>query len=151
MTKASKTPWADVPELRREIMRANRRKDTGPELALRSALHRRGLRYRVDHPIRVTSGRPLRPDVVFTRARVAVYLHGCYWHGCPVHGTTPATRREYWTAKIADNKARDARHARLLEEAGWTVVQVWEHEDPKVAASTIARVIAGALGDDAGT
>jgi DNA mismatch endonuclease, patch repair protein len=143
MTKASNTPWAGVPELRREIMRANRRKNTGPELALRSALHRRGLRYRVDHTIRVPSGKPLRPDVVFTRARVAVYLHGCYWHGCPLHGTTPATRRKYWSRKIADNKARDTRHARLLEEAGWAVVQVWEHEDPDEAACAIAKVICG--------
>jgi DNA mismatch endonuclease (patch repair protein) len=147
MSKAfnTRSPWADVPESRREIMRANRRKDTAPERALRSALHRRGLRYRVDHPIRVASGRPLRPDVVFTRARVAVYLHGCYWHGCPVHGTTPTTRRDYWAAKIADNKARDARHARLLEEAGWTVEQVWEHEDPEVAAGTVAQVIASVI------
>lgn len=126
---------------RRAIMRANRRKDTAPELALRSALHGRGLRYRVDYPIRISPGRPIRPDIVFTRACIAVYLDGCFWHGCPTHGTTPTIRNGYWAPKIAENKLRDARHTRQLEEAGWTVIRVWEHEDPVLAANAITQAV----------
>lgn len=134
-------PWNDVPATRRAIMQANRRKDTGPERALRSALHRRGLRYRIDLPIRIGKGRALRPDVVFPRARVAVYVDGCFWHGCPEHGTTPATRNDYWAPKIEENRRRDTRQTKSLEEGGWTVIRIWEHEDPEVAAQAIAELI----------
>ena len=82
-------------------MRANRRRDTGPELALRRELHRRGLRYRVDHaPI---AGLRCRADIVFTRARVAVFVDGCFWHACPEHGNIPTANREWWQAKLELN------------------------------------------------
>ena len=79
-------------------MQANRRRDTGPERALRSELHRRGLRFRVDHPVR-TGGHTVRPDIVFSRARVAVYVDGCFWHSCPLHATLPKSNAAYWTPK----------------------------------------------------
>lgn len=110
-------------------MRGNQRRDTRPELALRSALHARGMRYRVDFPIRPATGiRPIRPDIVFTRAKIAVFVDGCFWHGCPDHGTKPARNSHYWTAKLERNIQRDHRNNALLEEAGWTVVRIWEHE-----------------------
>lgn len=123
-------------------MVANRRRDTTPELRLRSALHGRGLRYRCDlridlHELRV------RPDVVFTRRKIAVFVDGCYWHGCPEHGATPQSNREYWLAKIARNQERDRRADHALRGAGWTVVRVWEHDDPEMAAE---RVVAAAAG-----
>ena len=140
MSRATK-PWPAVPDVRRRIMRANRRRDSGPERALRSALHRAGLRFRVDFPIRPSGGRPIRPDVVFPARRVAVFAHGCFWHGCPEHGTWPATNEAYWTQKIEANARRDVATTAALERDGWTVIRVWEHEDPERAASTIARFI----------
>lgn len=124
-------------------MRANRRRDTSTERAIRSALHAAGLRYRVDAPIHVEGARPVRPDVVFTKKRVAVFIDGCFWHGCPEHGTNPATNSAYWTTKLAENRERDARHQALLEGAGWTVVRLWEHEAPAPAAERVARIVRG--------
>jgi DNA mismatch endonuclease, patch repair protein len=143
MSRATKpdAPWPGVPALRREIMKANRRRDSGPERALRSALHREGLRFRVDFPIRVAGGRPIRPDVVFPARRVAVFSHGCFWHGCPEHGTWPRTNKAYWTEKIEANRRRDRSTTATLEREGWTVIRVWEHEDPELAARLIAHLV----------
>lgn len=108
-----------------ERMRNIGQRDTDCEMRLRSHLHANGLRFRVDHPI---SGVRTRPDIVFTRAKVAVFVDGCFWHGCPVHGTTSKTNSEFWRAKIAGNRARDARSTQSLIEAGWRVVRLWSHE-----------------------
>lgn len=108
-------------------MRAIRRRDSKPELALRSALHRMGLRFRVDFPVPV-DGRSPRPDIAFTRRRVAVFVDGCFWHGCPEHGGRPSKNANYWNPKIARNMERDAEQTARLEAAGWSVVRVWEHE-----------------------
>jgi DNA mismatch endonuclease (patch repair protein) len=83
----------------------------------------------------------VRPDVVFRRARVAVFIDGCFWHGCPVHGTRPRSNTAYWDTKIARNRARDERADTALTAAGWRVVRLWEHEDPADAASAIAAVV----------
>lgn len=123
-------------------MQSNRRRDTASEKLVRSALHRRGLRFRVDLPIRVDGARPVRPDIVFPRPRVAVFVDGCFWHGCPEHGTLPATNRDYWLPKIEENRQRDQRNTAALEACGWTVVRVWAHEDPAVVATRVARLIA---------
>lgn len=120
-------------------MRGNKGRDTAPELRLRSILHRQGLRYRV-------STRPLpelrrTADIVFTKVRVAVFVDGCFWHGCPEH-LRPASRNpEFWREKIEANKSRDEETDRLLEEAGWTVVRVWEHEEPDAAARRVMEVV----------
>jgi DNA mismatch endonuclease (patch repair protein) len=126
----------------RQVMIGNRRRDSEPELALRRALHAAGLRYRVDFPIRAAGARPIRPDVVFTRARLAVFLDGCFWHGCRAHGKLPRTNGRYWSAKIATNQARDERQQRTLEQAGWAVLRVWEHDPPDLAAGRVAATLA---------
>jgi DNA mismatch endonuclease (patch repair protein) len=141
MTTRRTNPMPDVHPTRRAIMRSNRRRDTGPELAIRRAVHEAGLRYRVDFPIRVADHRPIRPDLVFTRRRVAVFVDGCFWHGCPAHATSPATRARFWADKVAANRERDRRHDALLAGGGWTVLRIWEHEDPVDAAKRIAAVV----------
>ena len=108
-------------------MRANRRRDTKPELLLRSALHRRGWRFRVDAPVDL-SGRKVRPDIVFTKRRVAVFIDGCFWHSCPEHGQVPKTNVPYWESKLNSNQARDLADTHALERNGWKVVRVWEHD-----------------------
>ena len=136
MTEAS---WASSPATR-AAMQGNRSRDTLPELALRRALHRRGLRYRVNvRPIKAVRR---TADVVFTRRKVAVFLDGCFWHGCPEHYRAPAANGDYWSGKLARNTGRDAQVDRLLAEAGWVVVRVWEHEHPEDAATLIAAVLA---------
>ncbi len=120
-------------------MRANSRKDTRPEQALRAALQRRGLRFRKHYAL-AASGR-CRADIVFTRARVAVFVDGCFWHRCPEHGTRPRTNNAYWSAKIDRNVARDREQGRLLEQAGWRVVRVWEHEEVSSAADRVEWVL----------
>lgn len=120
-------------------MQSNRGRDTVPELALRRAVHALGLRYRV-------SVRPLpavrrTADLVFTKAKVAVFMDGCFWHGCPDHHTRSATNAAYWAEKVRRNRERDAETDRLLAEAGWLVVRVWEHEDPVSSARMIAEQV----------
>jgi len=116
-------------------MQANRRRDTGPELAVRRLLHARGMRFRVD--VAVERGVRSRPDIVFTRRRVAVYIDGCFWHGCPQHRTQPKANSDYWTPKLQRNVERDVAVTLALQDAGWTVLRFWEHEDPVAVTDTI--------------
>ena len=116
-------------------MKANRSSDTKPELAVRSAVHRRGLRFRV-------SARPLvdlrrTAGMVFRKARIAVFVDGCFWHGCPEHHTKPSTNSGYRASKIAGNIERDADTNTRLESAGWTVLRFWEHEAPESVADIV--------------
>jgi DNA mismatch endonuclease (patch repair protein) len=121
-------------------MRRTRRRDTSAELALRRELHRRGLRYFVDRPpLKVDRRR--RADIVFPSARVAIYVDGCFWHGCPTHGTWPKTNAPWWREKIERNRARDRSTNEALREAGWTVLRVWEHEDPGAAANRVEKAV----------
>jgi DNA mismatch endonuclease (patch repair protein) len=120
-------------------MRGNRSRDTKPELALRSAVHALGLRYRV-------STRPLpevrrTADLVFRRARVAIFLDGCFWHGCPDHYIGSASNVPYWTKKVSRNRERDQETDRLLAVSGWLSVRVWEHENPEEVAQRISRIV----------
>lgn len=119
--------WASTPQVRRR-MQTNRRRDTGPELAVRRAVHALGLRYRVD--TRPVPSLNRRADLVFTRCKVAVFVDGCFWHGCSVHHTVSRTNSEFWAMKVATNKARDAETDRLLTEAGWTVLRLWSTNRP---------------------
>jgi DNA mismatch endonuclease, patch repair protein len=120
-------------------MAATGGRDTAAELAVRSALHARGLRYRVDiAPLR---GIRRRADVVFTRARVAVFIDGCFWHGCPEHATWPRHNAEFWRAKIETNRQRDLDTDRRLSESGWEVVRVWEHEAPSEVADRVEAML----------
>lgn len=130
--------WASSDHARR-TMQANRRRDTKPELRLRSEVHRRGLRYRVDvQPVRTIRS---RADLVFTPVKVAVFVDGCFWHGCPHHRVAPKTNASYWTAKIEGNMSRDRRVTEGLEREGWTVLRIWEHEDPLEAADRVEATV----------
>ncbi|MEN3273004.1 MAG: mismatch endonuclease, patch repair protein [Actinomycetota bacterium] len=117
------------------------RRDTKPELALRRAVWKIGLRYRVD--IAPIPGRR-RADLVFTRAKVAVYVDGCFWHSCPTHATTPKANRDWWVDKLETNVRRDRDTDDRLAKAGWTVVRVWEHEPPDAAAHRVALIVRAA-------
>lgn len=121
-------------------LRATPSRDSSAEMAVRRALHRLGLRYRVNHRLEL-NGQHVRPDVVFTRQRVAVFVDGCYWHGCPTHGTRPKHNADYWRHKFERNEARDRRDDALLRASGWIVVRAWEHEDVAVVASRVARAV----------
>src|SRR5882757_174569 len=120
-------------------MQSNKGRDTQPEVALRSAVHALGLRYRVS--MRPLKGLRRTADLVFTRAKVAVFLDGCFWHGCPEHHRPAKRNSDFWTNKINGNRARDAETDRLLREAGWESIRVWEHQDPSESAAHIARVV----------
>jgi DNA mismatch endonuclease (patch repair protein) len=120
-------------------MKGNRKKDTGPELALRRELHRRGLRYRVHSVPDPSLG--CQADIVVRRARLAIFVDGCFWHGCPEHGVRPRSNADYWAKKIARNIARDGRNDAALRARGWRVVRVWEHERPGDAAAQIMALL----------
>jgi DNA mismatch endonuclease (patch repair protein) len=126
--------WASSDAIRRTMVRC-RSRDTSPELILRSILHRRGRRFRV--AFRPVPSVRRSADVVFPRARLAVFMDGCFWHGCPVHFVLPATNRSYWEGKISSNAKRDGDTDQRLREAGWTVLRLWEHEQPDVAADAV--------------
>ena len=123
----------------RSRMRATRQRETQTEMHLRSALHRRGLRYRVQRSVPPLVRRKV--DIVFSGERVAIFVDGCFWHGCPVHGTWPKQNAAYWRAKIDRNKRRDKDTDERLREAGWHVVRFWEHEDLEQAAEKIRATI----------
>jgi DNA mismatch endonuclease (patch repair protein) len=132
--------WASSPGVR-STMRANRRRNTAPEMAVRRLVHAAGLRYRVD--ARPIGSLNRRADLVFSRAKVAVFIDGCYWHGCPEHGTKARTNTDYWVPKIARNRERDAETDRLLADAGWQVIRVWEHEDAAEVALIVGSAVRG--------
>ena len=107
-------------------MRGNRRTDTKPEIALRSALHAMGYRYRKDFRLDLPLRR-VRPDIAFTGRKVAVFVDGCFWHACPEHGSKPKSNEWYWSPKLVKNVERDRAGDEALRQAGWTVVRLWEH------------------------
>ncbi len=109
-----------------------KRKDTGPELELRRALHKNGLRFRLHR-----RDLPGRPDIVFASIRLAIFVDGCFWHGCPEHRVKPKSNTQFWEAKIVENQQRDRRNDLKLTDMGWTVMHIWEHEDPKEVAQRV--------------
>lgn len=121
---------------RRRNMQSIRRKNTKPELQLRSELHALGYRYRCDFRIDLPSGR-VRPDIVFTRRKVAVFVDGCFWHSCPQHGRQPSTHESYWTPKLRKTVERDQKNTESLTRAGWHVVRIWEHEPLAEAVTSV--------------
>lgn len=134
------TSWAKNPAVR-AVMRANKARDTGPERRLRSVLHGSGLRYRIN--AKPLPGLRRTADIVFFAARVAVFVDGCYWHGCPEHYRPARVNDRFWRDKIDSNRARDRETDQLLEGAGWTVIRVWEHDDPQEAAARVEGVVRG--------
>lgn len=123
------------------LMRANRKRDTRPELKLRSALHRRGLRFHLGVAITAGDVRVV-PDVLFRRRRVALFVDGCWWHRCPEHANTPRANADYWLQKLDSNVERDRRVDAALAEAGWSVMRVWEHEVKSDSPGCAERVLA---------
>ena len=136
--RSAPTPRPSSPAARSRMVAA-RQRDTKPELQLRSALHRMGLRFRVD--VRPLPDLPRRADIVFRRARVAVFVDGCFWHGCPEHGTRSKANAEWWRLKIEKNRERDSNTTDFLREAGWRVVRAWEHESPSEIAEEVAIIV----------
>jgi DNA mismatch endonuclease (patch repair protein) len=122
-------------------MRANRRTDTKPELALRHALHRLGYRYRKDYRLDLEGGRRVRPDIAFTARKLAVFVDGCFWHACPEHGSKPRANEWYWGPKLVRNVERDRINDAALILAGWTVVRLWEHVPLDEAVSTVVTAL----------
>jgi DNA mismatch endonuclease, patch repair protein len=111
------------------------RSSSGPEMLIRRELHSRGLRFRVNHP-----RLPGRPDIAFTAAQVAVFIDGCFWHSCPDHSVLPRNNRDWWRSKLERNVERDREKDAQLEKLGWTVLHVWEHEEPLEAADSIEQL-----------
>lgn len=120
-------------------MQAAKPRDTAPEKALRSALFRKGLRFRVDaKPIKEFNR---KSDIIFRSAKVAVFVDGCFWHGCPIHGTQAKANAEFWRNKIKQNRLRDLDTSEKLKKAGWKVVRVWEHENPEKVAEKVLELV----------
>ena len=141
--RSSQVPidWVTPSESRSRNMAAVKRSNTQPEVRLRSALHTAGYRFRKDLAIRI-DGRLIRPDIAFTRPRVAVFIDGCFWHRCPLHGQIPATNATFWSAKLEANAGRDRMQDRLLTEADWLVVRLWEHESLEAGVAAVRSAIA---------
>ncbi len=137
---AGKLPVPPATDKRTQArMKRQARRDTKPELLLRSALSRAGLRYRVDYaPVESVRS---KADIVFPRLKIACFVHGCFWHGCPEHHRPTKSNTKWWADKIAATRQRDEETRIALEAAGWTVVRVWEHEPPEAAAERIAGVV----------
>lgn len=120
-------------------MRANRSLDTAPEVALRSVLHRRGLRFRKH--VAPVKGLRCQADVVFPSAMVAVFVDGCFWHRCPQHASFPKANAKWWRTKLDRTFERDRSNDAALSAAGWTPIRVWEHENVEEAADRIVAVL----------
>lgn len=133
-------PFSDVDPKRRHLMAQIGRENTAPEIAIRRAMHRAGLRFRL-HPHNL----PGRPDIVLPGRRLAIFVHGCFWHGhdCKA-GRVPKTRTEYWKRKFARNAERDADVNAALKEKGWTVVVIWECQvkQPDEVSRLVAEIAA---------
>ena len=129
-----KTP----PMTRSEIMSRVKQKDTNAERALRSALHARGLRFRLHRRIEGVT-----VDILFRRAKLVVLVDGCFWHGCPQHATYPKSHQDYWLPKLAQNKMRDKQQSARLRKAGWRVIRVWEHDCLPPSSRVVARIVRG--------
>jgi DNA mismatch endonuclease, patch repair protein len=130
-------PEASSADVRRR-MQVTPRRDTPCEIAVRSAVHAMGLRFRVDWSL---PGTRRRADLAFVRARVAVFVDGCFWHGCPEHGTWPKANAEWWRNKIVTNVERDRDTDARLKASGWTVLRFWEHDEATRAARAIQRAV----------
>ena len=125
-----------TPEQRKKNMSRIRGKNTSPELKLRKMLWESGIRgYRVHYKL------PGKPDIVFTRKKVVVFVDGCFWHKCPVCFRPPETNAEFWNEKLQKNVERDLKVTKELEDLGWTVLRFWEHEVKKTPEDVVARIL----------
>lgn len=125
----------DQPLSRSEQMARIGSRNTSPELRLRKALWKEGLRYRLH--MRTPAG---RPDLVFPGKKICVYIDGCFWHGCPDHYVLPRSRQPFWLEKLRTNVQRDRQQTAELEALGWTVIRVWEHEAAEQLEASVERI-----------
>jgi DNA mismatch endonuclease (patch repair protein) len=120
-------------------MKSVRQRNNSSEVRLRSMLHQMGLRFRLHR--RIIPGRTSTADLVFPRARVAVFIDGCFWHSCPEHKTLPKANGAWWRQKLRANVVRDRKSDQMLLELGWQVIRIWEHEDVDRAANRILNAV----------
>lgn len=139
--RAAHLPPAPPNDATHARMVSQTKKDTRPERELRRLLDELGMVYEVD--VRPLPDLRRRADVVFAAEMVAVFVDGCFWHGCPDHARTTMSNVKWWADKIQKNKDRDADTTRRLENAGWTVLRVWEHEPPADASKRVAAIVIG--------
>lgn len=130
--------WASTPGTRAS-MQSNRGRDTTPEIAVRRRLHALGLRYRVS--VRPNPTLRRTADIVFVRARVAVFIDGCFWHGCPEHYQAPVRNGGFWLEKRLRNRSRDAETDANLRASGWTVLRFWEHQVESAPDDVVSSII----------
>lgn len=123
-----------TPKQRKLCMSRIKGKNTKPELKLRKALWKKGLRYRLNYNL------PGKPDLVFVKAKIAIFVDGCFWHGCPLHGSIPKSNHEFWTKKIKKNIERDKEVTKTLQQSGWTVLRFWTHDLKENFDSVITKV-----------
>ena len=123
----------------RNVMQANRGVDTGPEIRLRSLVHKAGLRYAID--VRPEADINRRADLVFRAAKVAVFVNGCFWHGCPKHYSSPKSNQRYWSEKVRRNRERDVETRFLLKRRGWRVLVFWEHQPAQSCSERVVSVV----------
>ncbi len=133
----SRNPLPSSPETRK-VMKANKGKNTGPELMLRNGLREAGYGgYRLNWKKAVG-----RPDITYPGRKVAIFVNGCFWHRCPhCNLPLPKSHTEFWQQKFERNVERDARKTNELEKEGWTVITVWECEIRKDIQSTVSRIV----------
>jgi DNA mismatch endonuclease (patch repair protein) len=136
MKKPRKTKGKNRPLTRSEIMGRVKGKNSGAEKTLRSALHARGLRFRLHRRIEGVS-----VDILIPGPKVAIFVDGCFWHCCPEHGTTPQSNQEYWLPKLKENRQRDERQNAGLQRAGWKVIRVWEHDCKRLSEQTVGKIV----------
>lgn len=141
-----RAPKLETTDAVRSRMSRQRARNTAVEVVLRRELHRMGLRFRIHQ--RPLTGVRREADVIFTRAKVAVFVDGCFWHGCPEHATWPKNNEEFWRTKIEGNRTRDADTDAKLNAAGWLSVRVWEHEQVVDAAARVAATVRDRRGHD---
>jgi DNA mismatch endonuclease (patch repair protein) len=126
-----------TPEQRTYNMSRIRGKNTTPEIKLRKILFAVGIRgYRIHHNL------PGKPDIVFTKKKIAIFIDGCFWHKCPVCFQEPETRKDFWMKKIQSNIDRDKKVNEKLKHDGWTVIRIWEHEIRKEPEKAVKKIIA---------
>lgn len=134
MTNKTNHPAASSDQVR-ERRQAEARRDTKCEKVVRSAVHALGFRYRIHQWPELDLRR--EADLVFRRAKVAVFVGSCFWHGCPEHHTPPTTDHLRWEAKTERNRTRDKETAEVLTVRGWAFARIWEHEEPFEAANRV--------------
>jgi len=121
--------------------KGNVRSNTKPEVKIRSLLQRCGYRFRKDLFIKLNDIEKARPDIVFTKKKVAVFIDGCFWHFCPLHGKIPQSNILYWIPKLEGNVQRDRLTDNALQTTGWTVLRIWEHEKIEDAVEKIIKTV----------